>query len=124
MKTKLNNTAKILVALMCTILFVNCEKKYNDTDYQISINELLDIELESNRSTGYSWYWLNKDEAVVVDTLKREYVETTNGKGQKGIEVWSFIGKKQGVSTITLVYKRSNNDSDCKDKKHFLIEVK
>lgn len=90
----------------------------------ISINETIDIELESNRSTGYSWYWVNKNDVSVVDTLKREYIESTERRGATGIEIWSFIGKKKGASTITLLYKRSNNDSEYENKKDYLIEVK
>lgn len=118
------NIMKTLIILLCTLFFNNCEKQNNDIDYQISMNDTLDIELESNWATGYSWYWVNKVDVSVVDTLKREYIEDTNRRGATGVEIWSFIGKKKGVCTITLLYKRSNNDSEYENKKDFLIEVK
>ncbi len=125
MKTKSNNIImKILIALICTLFLNNCEKQNNNIDYQISINDTIDIELESNWSTGYSWYWVNKDDFSVVDTLKREYIENTDRRGATNVEIWSFIGKKKGASTICLLYKRSNNDSEYENKKDFLIEVK
>lgn len=125
MKTKSNTIImKTLIVLICTLFFNNCEKQNIDIDYQISINDTIDIELESNWSTGYSWYWVNKDDVSIVDTLKREYIENTDRRGATGVEIWSFIGNRKGASTITLLYKRSNNDSEYENKKDFLIEVK
>jgi predicted secreted protein len=125
MNTKNINNMKTLIVLLCTLLFNNCEKQNNDIDYQISINDTIDIELEANWSTGYSWYWLNKADVSIVDTLKREYREDTNRRGATGVEIWSFIGKQKGECTITLVYKRAyQTNSEYENRKDFLIVVK
>lgn len=115
---------KMLIILICSLFFNNCKKQINDADYTISIdNKTINIELEANWSTGYSWYWGNKDAMNIVDTLKREYIEDTSRRGAPGKEIWTFVGKNKGEGKIILLYKRSVNDSIFENKKEFLIKV-
>jgi predicted secreted protein len=113
--------------LTIILLFCSCDKQEISTksqiDYQISINDTLEIELESNWSTGYSWYWENKNEISFIDTLKREYIEDNSRRGAIGIEKWSFVGINNGFDTVTLLYKRSIYDAGCDNRKDFVIKV-
>jgi predicted secreted protein len=120
---KMKKINLLLILSLVAVLFTNCGKPNNDGEYQISINETIDIELASNWSTGYSWYWVNKNDVSVVDTLKSVYIVDTTKIGAEGIEVWSFIGKKKGKCTVTLLYKRFH-DSEYENKKDFLFKVK
>jgi predicted secreted protein len=98
----------------------SCEKQ---DDYTISVGKIINLELEANWSTGYSWHWENKNEPNIVDTLKREYVEGKK-RGSTGKEIWTFIGKNKGKEKIALLYKRASIDSIYDNKKEFIIEVK
>ena len=121
---KKNFTSMSLIILTCNLLLLNsCNKQEYDADYTISIGKPIDIELEANWSTGYSWYWENKDAVSTMDTLKREYIEA-QGVGRTGKEIWTFVGISKGEEKITLLYKRASIDSIYANKKEFIIKVK
>jgi len=121
---KKNITYMILIILICNLFFLSsCEKQEYDTTYTISIGKTIDIELEANWSTGYSWYWENKDAVSSIDTLKREYIEE-QGKGKPGKEIWTFVGINKGKEKITLLYKRASADSIYVNKKEFIVKIK
>ena len=113
----------LLTILISTFFLFSCEKQSTDDDYNISIDETLDINLESNRSTGYSWYWENKNEVSILDTLKIKYIDDSDKKGAPGREIWSFIGKHKGHCTIILSYKQSINSTEYEKKQTFLVTV-
>ena len=119
----MKNITYMILIFTCNLFLLNsCEKQDPDTDYTISIGKTINLELEANWSTGYSWYWENQDAVNIVDTLKREYIEET-GLGRMGKEIWTFIGVSKGKDKITLLYKRPW-DLIYDNKKEFIIEVK
>lgn len=60
-----------LLSLISLSLFQNCKKNIDeDIDFEISVNEQITIDLQSSRSAGYSWVWVNKEAISIVDTVK------------------------------------------------------
>jgi len=120
---KVHTTYMILIIFICKLFLLNsCEKQNYDADYTISFDKTINIELEANWSTGYSWHWENKDAINIVDTLKREYVEEYR-RGSTEKEIWTFIGKKKGDEKLVFVYKRAQ-ETTYENKKEFFIKVK
>jgi len=120
---KQNITYMILIIFICNLFLLNsCERHDLGVDHTISIGETINLELEANWSTGYSWHWENKDAINIVDTLKREYVEDPK-RGSTGKEVWTFIAKKEGKEKLVFVYKRGW-ETTYESKKAFFVKVK
>lgn len=82
------------------------------------------IVLESNHSTGYGWYWENKPEKSIIDSIYADYVLHSKMLiGSGGKEIWEFKAKKKGEQMIRLVYKRPWESETPKASKDILIRV-
>ncbi|MBN2682582.1 MAG: protease inhibitor I42 family protein [Bacteroidales bacterium] len=101
--------------------------KDNKKEYEIAVNENFTIELESNKSTGYSWQWTNKSSDNCIEALKWDYVDgKTDGSSNKGVpgkEVISFKGIKPGTATITLEYCRKSVKNSTIETKTVIVKV-
>lgn len=94
-------------------------------DYDISINESFQLDLNSNPSTGYSWNWINKPLVTIVDTFNYAYTpDLPVIIGSGGKEVWKFKGINYGIDTIKLEYCRSWNKNSTIYKKNIVVRVK
>ena len=106
----------------------NNGKKNNDnmkTEYEIAVNESIQLELDSNPTTGYAWKWTNKDSVSIVDSTGMEYIPNTPDlTGSGGKEIWKFKGLKSGTDTIKMEYCRSWDTASTSASKNFVIKVK
>ena len=78
---------------------------------QITMGEVMAITLESNPSTGFSWFATISDTDVLSQMGESEYIEPTQSSstmilGASGTETFMFQGTAAGNATITLDYKR------------------
>jgi inhibitor of cysteine peptidase len=69
------------------------------------------ITLESNPSTGYSWFATSSNLDVIAQMGEAQYQEpqsssTTPIVGAAGTETLSFEAVKAGTATLTLDYKK------------------
>ncbi|MCQ2959888.1 MAG: protease inhibitor I42 family protein [Bacteroidales bacterium] len=123
----------ILCVLFCSIGFVSMlctEGKSNDSNQNFSgndtlqtsehfdttfsiilpvskINDTIQIVLPYTGGTGYSWYWTNKQNSDVLDSVSVETViDNVEFIGSGGKKIWSFLVKKEGSCTIEFEYKR------------------
>jgi inhibitor of cysteine peptidase len=73
---------------------------------ELQPNQIAMVELESNASTGYSWYEdLLSDQAIKV--LGREYIQLNPGViGAPGVERFFIAGSAAGDGAIAFAYKR------------------
>ncbi|MDR1878011.1 MAG: protease inhibitor I42 family protein [Bacteroidales bacterium] len=113
----------IILSGLFLLSFPGYEKHDNRIDYIVSVGEVFTVELEANWTTGYSWQWENKSRVTIADTLRREYMKTSDRLGSQGKEVWTFVGKKKGKATLTFLYKRPF-ETGYVEKKEFRIKVK
>lgn len=83
------------------------------------------IVLESNPTTGYSWYWLNKKTVKNLDSIKHRFVERSEEKkvGVPGKEIWIFYAKNKGKDSILLGYLRPWEENPINEKK-FIVDIK
>ena len=95
------------------------------TDYEIAVNESIQIELNSNPTTGFAWKWTNKDSVSIVDSTGTEYIPDAPAlTGSGGKEIWKFTGLKSGTDTIKLVYCRPWDTASTSASKNIVIMVK
>jgi predicted secreted protein len=106
----------------------NNGKKNNDnmkTEYEIAVNESIQLELDSNPTTGFAWKWTNKDSVSIVDSTGMEYIPDTPAlSGSGGKEIWKFKGLKSGTDTIKMEYCRSWDTTSTSASKNIIIKVK
>lgn len=77
---------------------------------QLKKGEVMAISLESNPSTGYSWFANISDTAVLVQMGESEYqtpLETSTPLvGAPGTQIFYFQAASSGSASLTLEYKR------------------
>lgn len=105
--------AKLLfsILLVCTLVLVGCGKKDKKEDKKkekpvpATAGESLDIKLESNSSTGYSWTYELEGDDVVVLTSKYEEGENCEGRvGCPGYEIFTVTATAPGHVKFNLTY--------------------
>jgi len=82
-----------------------------DTGHEITVavGEVFDVELPSNRTTGYNWSEQSTGEVVVEQVGKPVYVPNPAPFGMVGVggkEIWRFRATKAGRQTLRLDYAR------------------
>ena len=80
------------------------------TTQQLKKGQVMSITLESNPSTGYSWYAAISNIAVLAQMGEPEYTapaeSSTPMVGAAGAQTFLFQATEIGSTTITLEYKR------------------
>jgi len=95
------------------------------TEYEIAVNESIQLELDSNPTTGFAWKWTNKDSVSIVDSTGTEYIPNTPDlTGSGGKEIWKFKGLKSGTDTIKMEYCRAWDTASTSASKNIVIKVK
>lgn len=117
-----------LSILILTLFFVSCNaQKKTKFDYIINKNKVLEIKLESNPTTGYSWKWMQNDSNKILDSIETIYVPTkvSNGVvGSGGAEIFKFKANKSGTTSLKFEYSRSWEKHSAVKVKKFIIKVK
>jgi predicted secreted protein len=85
-------------------LLASCEKADPDL-IEAVIGESFNINLRANKSTGYHWSWINRDNIKVADSTNLEYIiDNPDLEGSPGTEVWTFEAKSAGEDTLIFEY--------------------
>ncbi|MBN1412138.1 MAG: protease inhibitor I42 family protein [Spirochaetales bacterium] len=97
-----------------------------ETEIDINLNEIAEIELLENASTGYQWFYTIENPGIVV-LDSEEIIQTTNDPliaGAPHIHIWRFKGISEGSTGITYLYYRSWEGPDTAiDERVFTINV-
>ena len=116
----------ILIPILASIILLSGCRKHPElnADHEISVNEICQIELVSNPSTGYSWKWVNKEFITIVDSINWTYVaEAPELIGSGGKEIWEFRGVQTGIDTVKFEYSQSWDASSIIDSIYLVIKV-
>lgn len=112
------------ITVMLFVLFLFVLSGFQTGNMIVKQGESFKIELESNHSTGYAWYWDNEPEHSIIDSIYVDYVlksKTLTGSG--GNEIWEFKARHKGEQMIRLVYKRPWESGAPKESREILIRV-
>ena len=110
----MRNNLLLIISIFFT-LSLNCQNfvgitKSNDGQTIILNKEdVLEIKLPCQPSTGYGWYPVSIEKSAIKQTGDWEFTsdQINDGiVGQPGTEIIRFIGVSQGTSELTLEYKR------------------
>jgi len=95
----------------------------HDKTVHLLIGETVDLHLESNPTTGYSWNSLQLPDGKIVKQTHHAYrgpAETNQTHmlvGAGGIEHWKFLAVAEGKTALDLVYRRGWEDPQETDQK-------
>jgi len=122
--------ALVLTSILAVCLLAGCGgvKTYIDPEEEITIGigDEFVIALDSNPTTGYGWEENHDPYKLILVEKKYEPNEKAEGfVGAGGTQYFRFTSQKTGKTEITLVYKRSWEESTPQDvTKVFSVEIK
>ena len=108
MWTKIVSWCMSIVLFICSLLGISLGKPSTDTIAYNKKNTVVTVSLEENPTTGYAWQYAIADEAVVQncgDTYASDAPAGVVGAG--GVRALSFLGLKEGTTTVTFTYLRA-----------------
>jgi inhibitor of cysteine peptidase len=77
-------------------------------DVSLKVGAVLEVRLEANHTTGYSWVFAPAVNPVLMRQGKTVYQEHVAGStvGAGGVEVWRFKAMKAGKQGLQFEYRR------------------
>ncbi len=116
----------VIIVFTATLFSCNTQKNIK-VDYEVDKNEIFEISLKSNPTTGYSWKWIKEGTSKIFDSVSSTYNQDKsepNMVGVGGIEIWKFKGNETGVDTLKLEYCRTWESNSVIETKKFVIKIK
>jgi inhibitor of cysteine peptidase len=129
-ETNQANNYQMLPVISGKVASLDLDAGADGTTQQLAKGEVLTITLESNPSTGYSWFATVSNPDVLSQMGEPEYIEPTQSSstmivGASGTETFLFQGTDTGSATITLDYKRGWETDAAPEKTiTIIVEVK
>jgi len=89
---------------------INLDASADGTTQQLKKGEIVSISLESNPSTGFSWFPYSSNPDILIQMGEAEFQEPTSSEtpmvGAPGMETFYFQASETGITTLTIEYKR------------------
>jgi inhibitor of cysteine peptidase len=110
-ETNAANNYQMLPVISGKAASINLDADADGTTQNLKLGEVMEITLESNPSTGYSWFASISNPDVLAQIGEPEYTApsdegSTMVLGAAGTETFMFQGTSTGSVTLTLEYKR------------------
>jgi inhibitor of cysteine peptidase len=118
---------KVSIILLAMGLFSCNSQKEIKSDFEVNKDEIFEVSMKANPTTGYSWKWKKDESTKIIDSVSAVYTQDkapSNTTGVGGSEVWKFKGKASGIDTLTLEYCRSWEPNSTVETKKFVVKVK
>lgn len=98
-----------MYSVIFTTLAMNVALATPSEQHTLKRGQTFRLELPSNPSTGYSWYFAKPIEKNQILTMIKSGYEApqTNRIGASGKQFWTLKGRYRGVANLTLEYKRA-----------------
>lgn len=100
-------------------------KDADGTSVQVTVGQALEISLEGNPTTGYSWEVKESGEPTLKAQGEPAYVQSETGVtlvGGGGTYTFRFVGAEVGTAMLELIYHRSW-EKDVAPLETFTLEV-
>ncbi len=100
---------------------VGLDANADGTTQQLKVGEVMAITLESNLTTGFSWFATTSDPKVIVQMGEPQYQEPPTNAGTPivgaaGKQTFFLQAIEAGTATITLEYKQGFDKSTSPEK--------
>ena len=122
----------VLVITLLIILLCSCksiaELTFDDKgkSFELEKGDRINIKLESNPTTGYSWILDGETDTSVVSLFDSKFVQTEKEEelvGAGGYEILTFKAENSGQTEIILTYQRPWEDEELKEEFLFKINI-
>lgn len=129
-KTNATDNQQMLPIISGKAVNIQLDAKVDGTTQQIKVGEVMEITLESNITTGYSWSATISDPKVLIQMGEPQYQESQSSAatplmGAGGKETFLFQATETGTTSVTLEYKRDFETNVAPEKTiTFTMEVK
>lgn len=112
MKTKFFIIACLLTIMLLTACssIQKLDKNANGETITLSTGEQIQIKLEGNITTGYSWQVMSLEETILAPNGEPEYQSESNLAGAGGEFTFTFTAKSPGETHLELGYLRPWED--------------
>lgn len=118
MKVRLwNNLPAIIIIFSLACIITACSGESTDPEnvyiadeadsgqtVTMGVGDVLQVALEENQSTDYSWNVVTNDEAVLKQSDKPAYEVDSEAEGAGGEATWVFDAIGPGTSVLRMVY--------------------
>jgi len=105
----------VLAVLILGLLFAGCSspkiltEDNNGAGMELNLDDTVEIKLESNPTTGYSWFLSEETTGSAVSVTGPQYMEPEKEKdvvGEGGYEIFTITAVSRGKAEIILNYER------------------
>lgn len=126
-ETEPTDEYQMLPIISGNVAGLNLDASADGSSLQLKKGQVMSITLESNPSTGYSWFAISSKPDVLVQMREPEYLAPTSDPanpvvGAAGTETYYFQAADAGTVTLTLDYKRGW-ETDINPEKTITITV-
>lgn len=122
------------IYILCVIIAISaCSTTKNNitTDssgnyFEIKKGDTFEINFVTNASTGFAWFWTNKNEISIADSIGVRTVDN-NPKGYVGGSTnryWKFEAVKKGTDTLEFEYRRPWDAQEVARQRSVVVTVK
>ena len=128
--TNPDNNDQMLPIISGKVANIQLDASADGTTQQVKKGEVLAITLESNPSTGYSWFAAISDPKVIVQMGEPQYQEPASSAGTpllgaSGKQTFFLQAVETGTATVSLEYKRGWETDVASEKTiTIMVEVK
>ena len=105
-----------ILLLITTLILSGCmfsgktlTESNNGQSLSLKVNEMVQIRLESNITTGFKWNLSNETDTGIVSLISSDYKQTSTDKelvGAGGYETFTFKANSKGNTAIVLTYNK------------------
>lgn len=106
-------------------LFIEVLNATTQTNIQAIVNESLEITLEENPTTGFTWHYTVKN-SEALEVVTDEYTENEHDEGMVGVggvHTYQIKPLEEGTATIKFEYYRDWEPDNIYDTREYIIEV-
>jgi len=100
----------VLSLSSCLVAGKTLTEENNGDSLNLKINDTVEIKLESNPTTGYSWFLNDNVDETIVSITSPEFMESKKDEelvGAGGYEIFNIKAIAKGKTDIVLNYERS-----------------
>jgi len=108
-KYAVNSLMAVFFILSCVLVSARpFTKKDNGREVNLPIDDIFEIQLEGNPTTGYRWENVSEKSEAVEQVGEVEYKATgENRMGSGGVFTFKFKANAAGASVLKFIYHRS-----------------